>query len=226
MSQTEEEWFPHANKWRRVGRIVYAVIPFVVAGALIIASIHFAMFTTDTESLGSSAGGDVIMIHPGQTYTYNVTISYMKFPPNTGPSILEENGSVLVQSYIIHDTITSWTRVWLPIDIYLNGNVGADCRINQTLELPNGVIEPGPYLVDLEGGGTGFTPEVTQGGTVRLAMENLGSVDANVSISWKTDFHFFDKPYFNYGIAALVIGLLYPAAFLTKQVEARRAERQ
>jgi hypothetical protein len=212
-----------------VERIVYAAIPFVVAGALIIASIHFATFTTDTESLGSSSGVDEIMLPPNQTYMYNVTIAYMEFPIGIGPGILNENNSIVVQEYVIKDTLTSWTRVWLPIDISLNGKVGADCLINETIERPNGVIEAGPYSANVEGGtgsiGTGFIPEMTQGGTVRLALENLGSADANLSVNWETDFHLFDKPYFYYGIIGLAIGLLYPAAFLIKQVDARHRQR-
>lgn len=214
MSHTEKESLPYANKWRRTGRIVYAIIPFVVAVALIIAGLHFVLFTTTNESLGSFWGADVIVIHPNQTYTYNVTMSYMKFPSGS----FLENGSIVIEEPIIDDTITSWTRAWLPIDVFLNGNTGADCLINQTLERPNGIVEQGTILyLNSVGGGTGFGPEVTQGGTVRLALENLGTVDANVSISWKTDFQASDKPYFDYGIAALAIGLLYPLAFLIKK---------
>jgi len=211
---------------------VYAVIPFVVAGALIIAGLHFAMFTTETTFPPDSTSGVYqVLLYPNQTYTYNVTIAYMEFPLGIGPSILYENNSIVVQEYVMEDTFTSWTRMWLPIDISFSGKAGADCLINETVERPNGVIEPGPYLVELEGGGagsvgTGFRPEMTQGGTARLVLKNPGSMDANISLSWNTEWHFYDKPYFYYGIAALAIGLLYPAAFLIKQVDARRQSAQ
>jgi hypothetical protein len=130
-----------------VGRIIFAIIPFVVAGALIIASLHLFVFTTDTEYLGSTGGEDTILIHPNQTYTYNVTISYVKSPNGT----LLENGSIVITESIIHDTFTSWTRIWLPISILLNHKFNGYVRINQTLKLPNGVVKEAPGYVELGG---------------------------------------------------------------------------
>jgi hypothetical protein len=81
-------------------------------------------------------------------------------------------------------------------------------------------------MLNWGGGETGFNPEVTQGGTVRVAFGNLASIDANLSVSWETDIHVFNRPYFDYGFVALGIGLLYPVAFLIKQSADRRGKRR
>lgn len=215
--------FPRMSKWRRLGRIVYAIIPFILAGALIITSLHFFAFTTDTEYIGGSWGDDTIIVHPNQTYTYNVTMLYVKNPSG----IFLENGSIVIEENILDNSFTSWTRVWLPISILLNDNFSGDCFMYGKLELPNGVVQQLLAIDETGGGaGTGFNAEVTHGGTVRVIVENSASMDANVSISWKTDFHFFNRPYFDYGFVALGIGLLFPVAFLIKQIDARRMENQ
>jgi hypothetical protein len=230
MSQTLEESIYQPNRWHRAGRIVYAIIPFIVAGALIIASLHFFVFATESSGVGIQ-GGDVIYIHPNQTYTYNVTISYMVFPPNDGGGTYYENGSIVVEMGVTHDTLTDWTRVWLPISIILNSQF-SDIRISQTLERPNGVFLQGPSYAPYYGEiassnetgstGTAFNPEMTEGGTERVIIENVGSVDANVSVSWKVDTHLFNRPYYEYGFMALGIGLLYPVAFVIKEVKISR----
>jgi hypothetical protein len=210
------------DKWRKVGRIIYASYPFVLAGMLIILSAHLIVLTT--ENTGSpSWGEEVITIPPSQTYGYNVTISYIKFPPNQGPSILRENGSIIVEEYPIKDTVTSWTRIWLPITIKLNETPVATANLNSSLVGPEGVIEDWQSFGIATGGSVGIVdPEVTQGGTYRLLLQNIGSHDVHLDVSWNTDFHVYDKPHFYYGVLGLVIALFYPSMFLFKRSRAAR----
>lgn len=214
----------------RVVSIFFATIPFIVAGALIIASLHLFLFATETSGVGIQ-GGDIIYVHPNQTYSYNITISYNVFPPNYGGGTSYENGSILVEMGVLRNTLTDWTKVWLPVFVSLNSQF-SDIRVSQTLERPSGVFLQGSSYAPMYGEitssngtgsiGTGFNPDMTEGGTESVIVENVGSVDANVSISWKVDTHLFDRPYFDYGFTALGIGLLYPVVFVIKEVKFNR----
>jgi hypothetical protein len=222
MSRTEKTAFSSTGKWRKLGRAVYAVVPFVVVGMLIVFSGHLIVFTME-DTFVPYEGEDVVAMLPSQTYGYNVTISYVEFPPNQAPGTLRENGSIVAQFYPIRDTVTSWTRMWLPISIRVNETA----YLNRSLAGPQEVLEDWSIIHIAHGTTLGIVdPEVSQGGTYRLLLQTMGSVDVQLRISWRAVVHYYKKPYFYYGVLGLVVALLYPSMFLIRQAEARQQNRR
>ncbi len=179
-------------------------------------------FTTDQTSHNTLfMVGYTVTIRPNQTYVYNVTVTYGRLPPNWGTSTAGEKGNETIEEPARSpDTITSWVRAWLPIDVNFNGSEGAGCRFNATAEDMNGVVK---WQGDVMNNwaipdGLGVYPEVSQERVVRLYLTNIGPVDVIATFSWNTEYHYFNKPLFYYGVAGTVIALLYPIMFVVRVV--------
>jgi len=212
--------------YRKLGRTVFAVYPFVLVVALILVGAFFLNFTT--EQTWSDLGYEnVITLHPNQTIIHNVTMSYEVHEPNRGYGSRMENGSIVIEEPPFTNTLTWWKRAWLPFTIELNDTGDIRAELNRTLVGPQGIIEPEGHMYF--GTNEVFTiadPEVTQGGTYRLSLQNMGSEDIHPKLSWQLKWHYYEKPYFYYGIAGLLIALVYPAMLLIRGFGNQRQRQQ
>ena len=200
--------------WKSVlGRIVYASYPFVLVGALIFAGAFSLNFTTESTQTHDWYDS-VIALDPEETYVHNVTISY---EPMSGYGSGVENGSIAMEEPPLANTLTNWKRAWLPFFFELNETIGTEAVINRSLVGPEGVIESWAEVGIVAGGGGDMVkPEVTQGGTYRFSLQNMGSQAIHLRFTWELEWHYYEKPYFYYGVTALAIALVYPAMFLIK----------
>jgi hypothetical protein len=220
MDRNEKTLTMSTGKWRKFGRVVFGVVSIALVVALVVFSLQFLTFTTEYTPSSSSViamDGYTVTIQPNQRYVYNVSVTCGKLPPHWGPSTNGTDGSETIEELSLQpDTITSWTIGWLPLSIFLNGTKGADCLENATLEDSNGVIkwEFGPFNNAAPGSGVTIYPEITQECTVRVYLQNVGSVDAVVTLSWVTDYQFYHIPLFYYGIAGLDLAFLYSSVLL------------
>ena len=220
MDRNEKALTMSTGKWRKFGRVIFGVVSIVLVVALVVFSLQFLTFTTEYTPGSSSVianDGYTVTIQPNQRYVYNVSVTYGKLPPHWGPSANGTDGSETIEELSLQpDTITSWTKGWLPLTIELNGTKGADCLENATLEDSNGVIkwEFGTFNNAAPGSGVTIYPEITQECTIRVYLQNVGSVDAVMTLSWVTDYHFYHIPLFYYGIAGLDLAFLYSSVLL------------
>lgn len=185
---------------RKLGRAVHAVYPFVLVVTLILIGAFFLNVTT--EDVYSPTGHDsVVALNPSQTYIHNVTISYEVHGPTQGYGTRTENGSLVVEEPPLANTLTGWKRAWISFMTELNESGDATTAINTSLVGPDGIIETWAEIGLAAGGGIGVgTPEVTQGGTYRLSLQNMGSQDIHLRLTWRMYWHYYEKPYFYYGI--------------------------
>jgi hypothetical protein len=220
MNQTEKTLVVSTNKWRVIGKVVFGAVSIVLVVALLVFSLQFLTFTTEyTPSSGSViwTDGYTVTIQPNQKYIYNISVTYGKLPPNCGPSTNGTEGNETIEELSLQpDTITSWTKGWLPLTIDLNGTKGAECLENATLEDSDGAIKWVSDTFHNAAPGSGITiyPDITKECTIRVHLKNVGSVDAIVTLKWVTDYHFYHIPLFNYGIAGLDLTFLYSSVLL------------
>jgi len=208
----------------KFGRILYAIYPLVLVGTLVFVGAYLINFTTE-QSGSDFSQQDAATIHPNQTYIENVTISYENFDPRTIFSIRRENDSIVIVLHSFANTPINWSRVWLPFTIELNESV--DASINRSLVGPNGIIKSWAEMSLAAGGGYGVgRPEVTRGGTYRLWVQNMGSEDMHLIISWQVERHFYQKPYLYYGIAVLAIAPVLTAIFLIRKFGPWKSKQQ
>jgi hypothetical protein len=228
MSSIEKTPFWSLGTWRKVGRTLYGVMPFVLAATLLIFSLYFVTYTAESVSLGGFAGNEQLTVHPNQTYTYNISVSYRKLPQYEGMNSTMEDGTLVIEEGLrTSSTLTSWNREWLPIDVMLNGTDGAECLVSATAEGSNGIIRWEGYTAGLSvHTGTTERPEITQNTTVRVHLQNQGSVDALIGLKWTDEYHDYEKPLLYYGIVGLVLALLYPAMFLFKRFLTSRQDKE
>lgn len=211
---------------RKLGRIVYAIYPFILVGALIFVGAFFLNFIA--EHVESPVGYEnAITINPNQTYIHNVTISYEVHGPSRGYGTRWENGSIVIEEPPFTNTLTSWQRAWLLFMVELNESRDVTAYINSSIVGPDGIIERWGTMSLAAGAGIGpGSPEVTQGGTYRLSLQNKGLEEIQLILSWHLDWYFYQKPYFYYGIAAIGIALVYPGIFLIKEFGPWKSKQQ
>ncbi len=202
----------------KLERAVYAVYPFILVIALVLVGAFFLNFTTESSSI-PVWHDNVMSLHPNQTIIHNVTISYEVHGPTRGYGTRTENGSLVVEEPPLSNSLTSWSRAWIDFMIELNQSGDSAAVINRSLVGPDGIIETWAEMGLAAGGGIGVgTPEVTQGGTYRLSLQNMGSQDIQLRLTWNLNWHDYEKPYFNYGVAGLLVALVYPAMFLIQKI--------
>jgi hypothetical protein len=146
-------------------------------------------------------------------------VSYEELPPNIGPGTTSTNGSDTIQYGLPPpDTLTTWIRRWLSIDVLFNGTEGAAIKQNATLKNPNGITEwtTGTGDIHVVPYHLGYSPEITRDCTININLQNIASVDAVVVVNWTTETYEYNKPLFYYGIAGLVLAAIYPLSFIIK----------
>jgi len=219
MSGVEEHPTVPSRKESKIMLGFVNVYLLVLIGALIVASLYFVNFTVASTAYGTEGPRTVFLIHQGQTFEYNYTIVYLY---NQGIEVhTVENNLLYHERTPPVSTLTMWEvgRFWFDLE----SNETYDIFIN--LHRPDGIVIPS-RLTQLAAGlpvlDLGDT-DITQAGTYRLEIQNIGSQDLRASFRVHEEWQLFKKPYFYYGITGILVATFYPALILFKLLKALKA---
>jgi len=205
MAASEENVNRPAGIVRATLKVIVWVYPFILAGGLILAGVHFKDFTV--LSTATPAGGiQRIVIGPNETYTFNVDIILGSLGNTIG-----ENNTWGIGASNPESTPTSWDigkfRFWLEsneslhVGFTYSNRTGADRYEEHIGCTPFGMTD------------------ITKGGLYGYAITNLNTTSVvDAELNFETSWNHYEKPYFYYGIVALTIAIIYPVIILIKKI--------
>jgi hypothetical protein len=203
----EEQPKDTCSSKRTIARILLIVYALVLAGGMIIASLYFINLTV------SPMGGPylkissepTITIQPNQTFAFDIATIFV-------------NGNVPIYGFCTENHTFYNERNSLPKATATGWDI---CRIrsslwsNETYNVwvtsydPNGVVIRN--ITSQAVGTPLLEADINQEGTYSVEIRNDNPTDAvNATLRINVEWEYFEKPYYYYGIAGLVIGLIYP----------------
>lgn len=218
MSGVEEHPAVPSRKESKTMLSVANVYGLILVGIVIVASLYFVNFTASVLGSGTERSGMPIIISPNQSYKFNITLVYRE---GADYHRAENNGHYEERAPPI-STLTMWETGGFAFD--LESNETFTVRI--TNYSPDGKVRSSreDYMASgADINGLGYT-EITQAGTYRFEIENIGAQEMHGLLGFNLMWHLFKKPYFYYGIAGLVVSLFYPFLILL-QLLRRRSSR-
>jgi len=211
MSGVEEHPAAPSRKESKLMLGVTNVYLLILVGALVAASLYFINFTASASyDAGKTWPGTTFLIGPGQTFEFNVTIVYKQ----TSEMSIWGNGSLYHERAPPVSALTIWERGWFWFELESNETY----QILTTLLSPDGTMVTKRHDNLATGLLTvGFgTNEITLAGTYRFEIKNIGSQELHALLRVHEEWQSFEKPYLYYGIAGLLVTLLYPIFILFK----------
>jgi len=204
---------PLKSKRRAALNILTKVAVIVLIVALIASSLFFVGFVQYAGGTGSEGGGVYVAIAPNQIFEYNLTFEFKE----EGPIIHQVGNPYYEERRPLVKTITEWEI----------GSFGFVFDFNVTYHTIMRLYDPtGEIIREWEEFGVpckmGFhAGEITQPGTYRLQIKNIGSEPLTGQIDPLVDWDRFERPYFYWGIVELLIVSIYPILLLIRRILTR-----
>jgi hypothetical protein len=194
--------------------------------SVILASLYFVNYASSSDPFTPVAFYLPLLIHPGQNYSFYVAIDNRPMPSYVYFAWrFDENNTYWFKEPPIGNTLTDWQAESVHLDLVSNATFKFSRALvwNET----NGTAKDRNfYYIQLSPGSFGSDLDITDVSQPSLYEYVVTDVDTFrdvnetmlIQVSWQE----FNKPYFYYGVAGLVIGLLYPAIILTLRLLGRR----
>lgn len=199
------------SKWSKRMQFLTSIYTLILVGAIILAGIYFANFTISSFNGPSwvEEANVPVQVQPNGTYTYRIAVAF-KNGGNTWRVGVPEDGTNYFDFPPPYTMLTSWTTLRLWAIIEANESFSAwtttyypDGR--NTTYIHEGIV--GTELIPFQN---------AQAGTYRMDIKNIASQEMHAQIKLHIEREFFEKPYFNYGIAALIIASISVPLFAFK----------
>ena len=218
MRGVEEYQIPsQASSSNDVFGAVAKVMVVVIIVALIASSLFYIGFVTPAGGKSSEIPNIPVSILPNQTFTYNITIVYKE-----EGALMERvsDSSLYMERRPFINTITSWEEGSFGVSFNFSDSYSTRMR---TYDSIGAVMEE--WWEDGSGGtwvGVGGWP-ITKLGTYRVEIENIGFENIRGGIGINVRWELYEKPYYSYGIAGLIIASIYPALNFVKWISTKLA---
>jgi len=218
MGGVEEHQTRNSSKDSRMRLSVMNVFPLILVGALIGASFFFVNFTASLRVDGFfTSPGTFIHVRPGQTFAFNITLVYA-----TGAEqhILANDSLYHERPYPI-STLTVWEEGHFWFDLKSNGTYSIAITVfhpdgsNATSREDNQA--PGTLI-----SGLGAT-SLSQPGEYVFEIKNVGFQDLLGVLAVNEWWQFFERSWFYYGIAGLLLAVPYPVWVLFRLLKKSHA---
>ena len=215
MSKIEEQdASTKANK--RVRRIsnTATIFSVIFAAALLTATVYTVTFTTEDQGVlfgpTQEFEGIPIILQTNQTFKYTITLNQLS--DELGHTYTIRQNETLIEISPSRNDFSHWTEYSSESMLRVNGTY----EVAITIYNPSGKIigshtEAGVNLISTENIPLKF--EFTSFGTYILEIENLRPGEFNAVLIPYGVYMDYEKPLFNFGIAAIIVLVLYPIIF-------------
>ncbi len=197
---------------KRVSRLAL-VFSAIFAIALLTASVYALTFTTQDQGTLFKANQEIEMIpvriEPDQAFNYNTTLNQLSFGSGYGSSIGQQQTLVWITQR--RNDFSEWTRYFSNTQLRVNGNYAISISVYNpegntvSQRREDGIIDVAYVSLDFK---------FSTLGNYRLHIENLRSEKFNATIIPSGTYIVYEKPLFNYGIAGLIVLIIYPVLFI------------
>lgn len=213
MSGVEEH---PAMPYHKQSETMLGVVNFyslILASILVAASLFFVNFTVLTSGYEASTSGIAVLILPGQTFEFNVTIVYSEGIEVhvVGNSSVYRERKPPVSSFVAWET----GRLWF----VLESNGAYDTYI--VVYSPDGTVKTAGFGTGQWGGSALVPAEISRAGSYMAEIRNVGSEDLHGLFRADEEWQSFERPYFYYGIVGLLFALVYPLLITVRLLRGR-----
>jgi len=196
------------GKGRRVLNFFTKISLIVLILALIASSLFFIGFVQSAGGTGSGSEGVKVAIAPNQIFEYNITIVF------EGGSWEHRGGNPeFWKRSPLLKTITEWETGTYGFIFDFNVTWDAFVRLYD----PTGMIDQWRDSGSSTAKLSFIAGEITQSGTYRLQIQNIGSEPLTGRVGTLVNWDRFERPYFYWGVIGLLIASAYPALALVRR---------
>ena len=204
---------PHeagSNRLSRLMQVVAGVYVLILVGAIILAGMFFINFSISKGTPMAAGGYEHVVLEPNANFTYKMAVVF-KTGGNDWRVGVPEGDTEYYDFPPPTRTLTAWRTISIWADLDSNETFNAWTYVFY----PDGHNETYQHLAV----GTGLIDyQNAQAGTYTIKIWNTGSQEINALIRKHFSVEVFEKPYFYYGVYALVIALVAPVVFIIKRV--------
>lgn len=192
------------SRWSRLLRVLSVVYVFVLSGFVVFAGLFFVNFVVSDGVQMRITGHEPFVLEPDENFTYRMAVVY---PSGSGwvwrVGVLE--GDI---HYYDLPRPTSGSTIWRVVTI------SAELRANKSFTAWTYVYYPDGHNETYQHEGAIGTVLIdtqdTQAGTYTIEIRNVGLQEMNAAIEHDFEAEVFEKPYFYYGVDALVVAVVGP----------------
>jgi hypothetical protein len=229
-----ENFTKFAPKFSIATRIITHIYILALVVSVVLASLYFLNYTNSSGPLTSTICAQTLLVHPDQNFSFYIAIDHRPLASYLSPNDshlfvwawrFDENHTYWFDGPPIRNTLTHWQIE----GVHFSMNPSVDIKFSRALvwsETGETVMNPEYYygiLTARSFSGALDITEVTQPSLYEFVITNLDSLkDMNDTMQIQLVKQYFDKPYFYYGVAGLLIGFLYPAIILAPRLVGKR----
>ena len=222
-----------APKSSIAARIITHVYILALVVSVILAGLYYVNYTSSPWTSLSTGFLVSLIASPGQNYSFYIVIddrpmaSYLY--PNDSYGLMlayrfDENHTYWAAGPPIEKTLTHWQVESVHFLLHPNVTIKfsrtfVSNETNETETDQNSryiVLGPGSISSDMD------ITEVTQPSLYEIVVTNMDTLDMNETLEFQVVWQWFDKPYFYYGVAGLLVVLLYPVIMLASRLLGKR----